>query len=196
VDTYEELGLFAARVDALGHEDHADAEKLELLENTRRVHKHAAEAARVIHQDYVERSRFLPRYTQKPLQARAIVRRSGDCFVRIVMFVQDSQTAESGVFAAFPDLLVNGERVLLLVGVASVDGATCGLGHGLTALSFRAAVLLTECAASEASPARSFSPSVAARYCFTRTGTIARSMNSFSSGVRADPLLLCLLGTI
>jgi hypothetical protein len=103
------------------------------------------------------------------------------------VLVKDAQTAERGVFTAFPDLLVDGKGVLLLAAVARVNGATCGICHGLPSLRFLAvAVLLSDCATHAFGFASSFSPSSSERYCLTSAGTIARSMNSRSSGVSGD----------
>src|SRR5215467_13756455 len=57
--------------------------------------------------------------------------------VRVGVLVEDPEIVPPCVLAAFSNLLLNGERVLLFAGIASVDGAAVGFVHGLTSLSRR-----------------------------------------------------------
>jgi hypothetical protein len=127
---------------SLGDEDHADAGKLELLEDPERIDEFATEPACVVDEDHAERWRLFLRAHEQSSQAFAIVRCSGDCFVRVDVPIQYAETVTLGVFATLADLLIDGERVLQLAGVAGVDGTARSFGHGLTVLSSGAAVLL------------------------------------------------------
>ena len=95
------------------------------------------------------------------------------------------------ILPAFPDLLVDGERVLLFAGIASVDSAAIGFVHGLTSLLSRRRCgrAADKFAALESSSARTFSASAMSKYSFTRIGTITPSMNAFKSG--SIPSRLC-----
>src|SRR5215813_3865467 len=88
------------------------------------------------------------------------------------------------ILPAFPDLLVDGERVLLFAGIASVYSAAVGFVHGLTSLLSRRRCgrAADKFAALESSSARTFSASAMSKYSFTRIGTITPSMNAFKSG--------------
>src|SRR5260370_19926764 len=185
VDCREHPGALRIAVESLSDEADFYAGEFQPFDDAVAISQISAQPACVIDKDHIEWPRLSLRGCEKFLQTGALGSRSGDRPVREDALIENAQPGAVRVFAALPDLLVDGKSVLLFRTEARVDRAACWLAHrrGLLRVT---GFLRCECAAQDGVGASLFSCSVSARYCSTSAGTIARSMNAFNSGVSGD----------
>ncbi|HKO04000.1 MAG TPA: hypothetical protein VJW51_04600 [Candidatus Acidoferrales bacterium] len=119
---HEDLGLVLGAVNALADSYELHAGEIQARENRKRILRAAREARGIVHQNRVERARGRKRGIEQARQVRAVRTGAAQSFVAVDMRVEDLEAVRPRVLAAFPNLVIGRERVLLLGGDPGIDG--------------------------------------------------------------------------
>src|SRR5579883_1255418 len=123
VDSNQDISLFVRTVDILRDGDDADAGEIEALEDGDRIDQAAGKPAGVVDQNDIEGSAGVESLIEQTCESRAVRARAGDRLVGINRVIGYVPAKRGSIFPADADLVGDGNRVLLIGGIPSVDRA-------------------------------------------------------------------------